>query len=292
VEVQPDADVRAFLKRLMGYCLTGHVDEQGFTFFYGHGANGKSVFVELIAWLLGDYARKIPTEMLMRQQRNSQGPSPDILLLKGMRFVYANETEEGRHLDEARIKDLTGGEKLIGRAPYGKNFVCFDPTHKLFIVGNHKPEIADTSFGMWRRVMLTPFDQTIPEAQRDPRLLETLKGEGPGILNWMLVGLREWLRNGLQTPEPIKAATDAYREEQDIIGDWIREDCITGVECSERKGVLYTHYTDWAQRNGHKPLAQGRLTRRLNDRGFKLAADKRTVHGLAPTTGDPLGRNI
>ena len=100
----------------MGYCLTGSVSNQVFGFFYGHGANGKSVFIELMAWLLGDYARKIPTDMLMQHQRNPQGPSPDIVSLKGRRFVYANETEEGRRLAEARIKDLTGGDTLSG--PY------------------------------------------------------------------------------------------------------------------------------------------------------------------------------
>ena len=294
LEVQPDADVRLFLQRLMGCCLTGRVDEHIFAFLYGHGANGKSVFVETAAWLLGDYARKIQTEVLMHQQRNSQGPSPDIVSLKGMRFVYANETEEGRHLAEARVKDLTGGDTLTGRAPYGKADITFRPTHKLIVVGNHKPEISDTSFGMWRRVALTPFDQTIPEANRDLHLLETLKGEGSGILNWMLAGLRAWRKDGLQIPEKITAATGAYRNEQDILGDWIDEDCMTAPGCSEKKGVLYADYRQWAERNGHKPLAQGRLTRRLNDRGCKLAADKRTVHGLSLTRfGMPgLARNV
>ena len=170
-EVQPDAEVRAFLQRFIGYCLSGRVDAQVFVFFYGHGANGKSVFIELMAWLLGDYAHKIQTEMLMQYQRNPQGPSPEIVALKGRRFVYANETEEGRRLADARVKDLTGGDTLTGRVPYGKADITFSPTHKLFIVGNHKPEITDTSSGMWRRVVLVPFDQTIPEAKRDPYLL-------------------------------------------------------------------------------------------------------------------------
>jgi P4 family phage/plasmid primase-like protien len=283
-EVQPDANVRLFLRQLIGYCLTGRVDEQVFAFLYGHGANGKSVFVEIVAWLLGDYARKIPTEMLMVHQRNPQGPSPDIVALKGVRFAYANETEEGRRLAEARIKELTGGDRLTGRVPYAKADISFWPSHKLIIVGNHKPEIIDTSAGMWRRPMLTPFDQTIPEAMRDPKLLEALKGEGPGILNWALAGLRDWLRSGLQIPEKIKAATAAYRDEQDILGDWIAENCDTGPSCSVQKRVLYANYVSWTDRNGHRPFSQSRLTRRLNDRGYEVAPDKRTVIGLALTT--------
>jgi putative DNA primase/helicase len=279
--VQPDEDVRLFLRRLMGYCLTGCVDEQVFAFLYGHGANGKSVFVEIVAWLLGDYAHKIPTEMLMQHQRNPQGPSPDIVSLKGVRFAYANETEEGRRLAEARIKELTGGDKLTGRVPYGKADISFWPSHKLIIVGNHKPMITDTSAGMWRRPMLTPFDQTIPEAKRDPRLLEVLRAEGPGILNWMLAGLQEWRKNGLQIPTRIKAATAAYRDEQDVLGDWIAENCNTGPSCSVQKKVLYADYGSWTDRNGHGRFSQTKLTQRLNDRGYELSKDRRTVIGLS-----------
>ena len=108
-EVQPDPVIRVFLQRFVGYLLTGSDNEQVFVFFYGLGANGKSVFIELIAWLMGDYSRKIPTEMLMHHQRSPQGPSPDIVALKGIRMAHANETDEGRRLAEARVKDLTGG---------------------------------------------------------------------------------------------------------------------------------------------------------------------------------------
>ncbi|MGO9359512.1 MAG: phage/plasmid primase, P4 family, partial [Xanthobacteraceae bacterium] len=280
-EVQPEREMAEFLLRLMGYCLTGDVSRQVFGFLHGQGANGKSVFIELMAWLLGDYARKIPTDMLMQHQRNPQGPSPDIVGLKGLRLAFANETEEGRRLAEARVKDLTGGDTLTGRVPYGKADISFSPTHKLFVVGNHKPEITDMSFGMWRRVALIPFDQTIPEARRDAGLLETLKAEGPGILNILLLGLRDFMKIGLPMPAKIKTATANYRDEQDILGDWIAENCDTGLNCSVQKTVLYANYVSWTKENGHKPFSQSRLTRRLNERQHKLAADKRTVTGLS-----------
>lgn len=280
-EVQPDSDVRTFLQRWVGYCMTGCTDEQKFIFLHGQGANGKSVFIELIAWLLGDYAHKIQTEILMHHQRSSQGPSPDIVALKGKRFIYANETEEGRRLADARIKELTGGDTLNARAPYGKADITFRPTCKLIIAGNHKLEISDASNGMWRRVMLILFAQSIAPSRRDPKLLERLKGEGAGILNWALRGLKEWQRNGLQVPAAIEASTTAYRDEQDIIGEWITDRCQTGTGCREAKGVLYANYTSWAIENGHRPLAQVRLTRRLTERGYRAAPDKRTVTGIA-----------
>lgn len=280
-QVQPDKPMREFLQRWTGYCLTGSAQEQKFAFFYGHGANGKSVMVELLAWLLGDYSRKIATEMLMHHQRSPQGPSPDIVALKGRRFVYANETEEGRRLAEARVKDMTGGDTLTGRVPYGKTDITFTPTHKLVVVGNHRPEITDNSFGMWRRVVLVPFDVTIPEDERDAALLDKLKREGPGILNWALTGVREWQRTGLRIPKKIEAATTAYRDEQDLIGEWISEHCDTGVGRSQKKQELYHAYRAWALANGHHPLAQARMTRRLNERGFPLLPDKRNIAGLS-----------
>ncbi len=290
-EVQPDPEVRAFLQRFVGYCLTGLVNEQKFAFLYGHGANGKSVFIELIAWLLGDYARRISTEMLMHHQRSPQGPSPDIVALKGTRFIFANETEEGRRLDEARIKDLTGGDTLTGRAVYGKAFISFRPSHKLLVAGNHRPEIGDTSEGMWRRVILVPFEQTIPEGSRDPKLLERLKREGAGVLNWALEGLRDWQTNGLNPPPAIKEATAAYRDEEDIIAEWIGEKCTTGPGLREARIDLYFSYKTWCEANGHHPLAQSRLTRRLRNRGYEVAPDKRTVLGIALNNrGGRLGR--
>jgi putative DNA primase/helicase len=280
-EIQPDEEVREFLQRWIGYGLTGLTSEQKFAFFYGSGANGKSVFIEVIAWLLGDYAIRMATEVLMSYKRNPQAASPEIVALKGARYAYANETVEGRHLDDARVKEMTGGDTLTGRVPYGKAAISFQPTHKLSIAGNHKPEISDASNGMWRRVMLVPFEQTIAADKRDPNLLDKLKSEGSGILNWALQGLLAFQKNGLQVPQSIARATEAYRDEQDILGEWISGSCNTGATLSASKVKLYESYRAWCEENGNMPLSQGRLTKRLNERGYRLAPDKRTVNGLA-----------
>ena len=280
-EVQPDLVTRQFLQRLAGNWLTGDTSMQAFACLFGTGANGKSVFIELLAWLLGDYSKKIATEMLMQHKRNPQGPSPDIVSLKGVRLAYASETEEGQRFAAARIKELTGGDTLSGRVPYGKADVCFYPTHKLVIVGNHKPDISDMSHGMWRRIMLVGFEQTIPEASRDPALLDKLKSEGPGILNWALAGLQAWRHSGRQTPKSVQDATATYREDQDILGEWLSERCDTGATLTADKKKVYLDYQHWAKASGHEPMSQTRLTRRLNDRGLKIQRDKRTVAGLA-----------
>lgn len=279
-EVQPDSEAREFLQRFAGYLLTGSVEEQKFGFFYGLGMNGKSVVVEIFAHILGEYALKIPTEMLMRHQRSPQGPSPDIVALKGVRFAYANETEEGCKLAESKVKEMTGGDTLTGRVPYGTAAISFQPTHKLIMVGNHKPEISDVSYGMWRRVLLILFGVTIPPAQRDGQLLSKLKAEGHGILNWMLEGLRMWQKDGLKVPKKIEAATAAYQDEQDTLKEWLSEHCEVETGATVKKEDAYQAYRYWAQRNGHAPFAQTRLTRRLGERGYSLQKDRRAIVGI------------
>jgi putative DNA primase/helicase len=278
--VQPDPDVRRLLQQLAGIWLSGESNLQKLIFFYGLGANGKTTFIELMAWLLGDYSNRIATEMLMQHQRSPQGPSPDIVSLKGRRLIYCNEVEDGRRLAEARVKEMTGGDTLSGRTLYAKDAITFQPSHNLVMVGNHMPEVHDTSHGMWRRMLLIHFNQVIPDHAQDPNLQDKLKKEGTGILNWALAGLRDYRKNGLCIPAVISAATDAYRSDQDIIGDWINDHCNVFAGALTRKKTIYKAYRAWAIAHGHKPLAQSRLTRKLSERGHPQDKGKRNISGL------------
>ena len=287
-EILPDPEVRRFLRVFFGYVLTGRVDLQVFLFLYGTGANGKSVFIAVLAQVLGEYARRIPTEMLMAQPRSSQGPSPDIMLLKGLRLAFANETEEGSRLAEARIKDMTSLEPLTGREPYG-SFVTFNPSHSLVIVGNHRPIVHDDSWGMWRRMCQVPFEVTIPPERQDPKLFDRLIAEADGILLWILCGLREYQRDGLKIPTSVQAATQAYREDMDIIGDWLADRCLLRAEESESRTSVFNSYQDWAQKNGYRPMSSNSLTRRLKSRGIQLDTGRRNYLGVAVKTCRPAG---
>jgi putative DNA primase/helicase len=282
--VQPDPDVRRLLQQLAGIWLCGESNLQKLIFFYGLGANGKTTFIELMAWLLGDYAKRIATEMLMHHQRSPQGPSPDIVGLKGRRLAFCNEVEEGRRLAEAKVKELTGGDTLSGRTPYAKADITFQPSHKLVMVGNHMPEVRDMSHGMWRRMLMIPFNQAILDSAQDPNLLDKLKSEGAGVLNWALAGLRDYRKNGLCIPPSIKGANDAYRTDQDIIGEWITDHCNVVAGATTAKGNLYGSYRAWASSHGHQPLAQSRFTRKLVERGHRLDAGRRNITGLELNT--------
>lgn len=279
-EVLPCRDVRDFVQRWMGYCLTGRSSEKKFVMLLGVGDNGKSILLEVLNWLLGSYATKIDTEMLMNHPRSPQGPSPDIVALQGKRLVYANETSEGQRLADARIKDLTGGDTLTGRVPYGKAAITFDPTHKLMLVGNHKPVITDTSSGMWSRIVLIPFDVVIPKERRDRQLLDKLKNEGSGILNWMLAGLAKYLESGLTISSTLEGATAAYREEQDMVGEWISDHCTLGAELKCECTPAYKAFQRWCRDNGHGQPSKTTLTRRLKTANINQILGRRCYQGF------------
>lgn len=278
--IQPDKAVQRLLQQLVGIFLSGETQIQKLIIFYGLGANGKSTFIEVIAWLLGDYGLRIATEMLMHHQRTPQGPSPDIVSLKAKRMVFCNEVEEGRRVDEARVKEFTGGDTLTGRTPYAKCNITFRPAFNLVVIGNHKPEIQDMSHGMWRRILLILFGVTIPASQQDNHLVEKLKAEGSGILNWALAGYHDYLKKGLLIPLSITSATDGYKAEEDLLGEWLDEHAMLAAGAKAPISETYKAYQSWAEARGHRPFAQSRLTRRLKDRGFERDGGKRHYMGF------------
>ena len=281
--VLPDRDSQGFLQRFVGYCLSGYVNEHIMLFMFGTGANGKSVFIELISWLLGDYSRHLPTELLTRHIRSPQGPSPDIVALHGARMAFVNETSEGVFIDEARFKQWTGGDSLTGRVPYAKEPITFQPTHKLIGIGNYLPNVSDTGDGFWRRMALLRFGITIPVEERDPHLLTKLKSEGAGVLNWAIDGWREYQRIGLAIPSRIMAETAAYRESQDSVLDFLQEHEMISLQpgAVSRKDLIYSCYSAWAKASGYKPMTAKSLTRRLHGHGVGQDPGRRNYVGLA-----------
>lgn len=262
-----DRQMIAYIQRVMGYALTGMTTEQCLFFLYGLGANGKSVLLNvLLALLGGDYAIQTATETLM-VKRNVDGSnaSPDLARLKDIRLTTANEVEDGSLLAEARVKELTGGDKITARFLYGTQF-DFVPKLKLIIAGNHKPIIRGHDHGIWRRIKLIPFEVTIPEAQRDPALLDKLRAELPGILNWAIRGCLAWRKSGLKAPASVLHAVKEYHDEMDIMGQWIGERCSLGPTLSWKAGDAYMSYSMWCGTNGFKAMTSTSFGRKLGER--------------------------
>jgi len=260
----------AFMQRALGYALTGDVSEQVLFICYGVGANGKSTLLNTVRAVLGeDYARHTPTETLLIRERGGGIPN-DIARLKGARFVTAIEADAGRRLAESLIKQITGGDPVAARFMRAEWFE-YVPEWKLFLAVNHKPMIRGTDNAIWRRIRLIPFTVTIPEPEQDKHLGEKLLAEAPGILAWMVRGCLDWQAKGLGTPEEVKAATAEYRDEMDILGDFLSERCIQSPAVEATAKELYDEYVQWCEENNVRPLGKVRFGIHLQERGFTRA---------------------
>ena len=264
--VLPSEELRGFVQRGSGYSATGDTSEQCMFINHGGGNNGKSTFQEALAEALGDYAMRAPTEMLM--VRRSGGIPNDVARLKGARFVAASETEEGRHLAESLVKDLTGQDTITARFMRAE-FFDFKPTHKLWLSTNHKPEIRGTDNAIWRRIRLVPWSVAIPPAERDRKLPEKLRAELAGVLAWIVWGCLDWRREGLGEPEEVRAATAQYRTEQDVLAAFLDECCVVRPEAWVRFADLYDAYAAWCEKSGEATENKRRFGNRLKERGFE-----------------------
>lgn len=263
-----DQELIGYLQRVVGYALTGSTREQCFFFLYGTGANGKSTFLDVVRELMGDYGQHMPTEALLTKSYASSGPTPEIARLKGVRYATAVEADAGRRLAESLIKQMTGGEPLAARFNRADTFE-FLPTHKLFLAANHKPEIRGTDHAIWRRVHTIPFTVTIPDEEKDPDLTKKLKVELAGILAWAVRGCQEWQRGGLQVPDAVRLATQEYRSEMDILGDFLEQRCLESSCVRIRTSQLYDAYERWCEEEHRDPVKHRTFSMRLKERGFK-----------------------
>jgi putative DNA primase/helicase len=251
-----DAELAGFLQRYIGYCLTGLTNEHAFVFACGGGANGKGTFINTLSAILKDYACVAPMTTFLASKQE-QHPT-DIAKLCGARFVSAQETQKGRRWDETKLKALTGGDRLTGRF-MRQDFWDFDPTHKLFIAGNHKPRLVSVDEAMRRRLILVPFKVQIQKAERDTNLLDKLEPEWPAILRWAIEGCLAWQERGLDVPSVIRDATNAYLADQDTIDQWLDE-CIRR-DAGEFAFTLSTDlFASWRQWCEHRNLPAGSQT--------------------------------
>ena len=266
-----DVDLIAFIRRLIGYSLTGVIREHILAFGYGTGGNGKGVFLNTLTSVLGDYAVVAPAEVFQESRHDRH--STELARLQGARFVTAQETEEGRRWAESRIKALTGGDPVTARFMRQDDFT-YTPQFKLFIVGNHKPGLRGVDEAIRRRLHLIPFSVTVPKAQRDPELQEKLKAEWPGILRWAINGCLEWQRIGLQPPKSVLDATDEYLSEEDAIARWLLECCQLDPAARSQSSMLWDSYRAWATFAGEFAGTQKRFSQTLEDRGFQKDHDR------------------
>jgi putative DNA primase/helicase len=288
--ILPDDEVRDFVQRATGYSLTGDVSEQVIFIEHGTGSNGKSTFKELQLRILGEHAKPAAPKLLLAKSHDEHPTA--IADLQGRRLVVAHEVEDGMRLDEALVKELTGGDRLKARF-MRQDYFDFTPTHKLWLACNHKPAIKGTDHGIWRRIRLIPFDVTIGDDEKDPHLLDTLCEELPGILAWAVAGCTAWQRDGLEPPQAVIDATDRYRVDSDLLSQFIEERCVTGPHAQAAGSALYATYRAWCGDNGLTyPLSQKALSKQLSEKGLERTENRQhqriwTGIGLLDATERP-----
>jgi len=260
-----DPELVVYLRRALGYALTGITREHALFFGYGTGANGKSVLLSTVAGLLGDYHKTAPIETFTAS--SSDRHPTDLAMLRGARLVTATETEEGRQWAEARVKQLTGGDRVSARF-MRQDFFEFIPQFKLFIAGNHRPGLRSVDEAIRRRLHLIPFAVTIPAEERDSELTENLKTEWPGILAWIIEGCLEWQTEGLGARQAVTAATAEYLESEDAIAAWIDERCERKPDAWAASSMLFASWAEWATAAGEALGSQRKLNQKLVDRKF------------------------
>jgi putative DNA primase/helicase len=242
--MESSADLIPYLQKIAGYSLTGLNKEQVFFYCYGVGRNGKSTLVNTIIGIMGDYAAQCESDLFMAKQFSPEGHNEQLANLQGKRIIATTEVESGKRLAPSLLKKITGGESIKTSRKY-EHEIEFVPECKIWISGNHKLEIPDATLSIWRRVKLIPFNVIIPEERVQPDLYNDLKTEWPGILNWMIEGCKQWQLHGLSDSAAVRQATGQYKDEQDLIAQFIEDRCEVGFDKSVSKSLLFTAFENW-----------------------------------------------
>jgi len=274
-QVIRDQQTINYLQKAVGYTLTGSTKEECLHFLYGSGRNGKTTFTQIIEKLLGDYAKKSQVSILIKKDKSmGQGASNDIARLKGARFVSTTELSQWDRLDEGLVKDLTSTDTISGRFLYSE-FFDYEPTHKLWLYGNHKPSITGQDEGIWRRIRVVDFPVQIAEEDKDTNLDIKLEAELEGILSWAIKGCLNWQQEGLYPVAGIKKATEEYREEmRDSVSLFVEDICVKDKGECITTSDLNEAYLNYCEKENQKPMTQKAVGIRLKEMGYTNGKEK------------------
>lgn len=283
-----------FIQRLFGSGIIGRVIHHIIVILWGIGRNGKGTMLETLRFVLGDYALKTESEILLEQKNARQAGAPNsaVLSLRGKRIVWASETSDSGKLNVAKVKELVGGDTLNARGIYGKHHIQFEPSHLLLLLTNHKPIAPANDYALWQRIILVPFERSFvenPEAPHESKsdlyLIDKLKAEASGILAWLVRGCITFRKEGLNPPDCVKVATKEYRKEEDLIERFLNDRCVTGQTYETQAGILYKVYQSWAEEMGLKPISGIKFGKEISQRFDSY--QKRHVYyiGLSLNTG-------
>ncbi|WP_367433323.1 DNA primase family protein [Streptomyces celluloflavus] len=262
--ILPDEDVRSFVQRLFGYAMLGKVTEHVMPIFTGTGANGKGTLRDALMSAFGDYAIEVDPAILMESKHERHGAFK--MRLRGARLAFCSETEKGRRFAEATMKRLVGGDPIEANLMH-RNPITFDPAHTLVMLTNFLPQVSGDDPAIWRRILIVPFDVTIPETDRDPGLPDRLKNAAPAVLTWAYEGWHDYQRQGLNPPEAVRARTAAYQADSDTLARFLDERAITNPHSTVKARDLFSAWSRWCAENGEQPGNEAAFAESMKKRG-------------------------
>ena len=276
----PAAGLVGYLSRFAGYCLTGLTSEQTWFLFYGLTESGKSTLINVLHGLLGPYALALPENYFLVTKNTSDFATAN---LAGVRLATCVETNEGKRLDVAKIKSLTGEDMISARVLY-QNFFQLRPQAKLVLATNHRPRVPDTDESIWRRLKVVPFNITVPKSEQIPDLAKKLlKDEAAGILRWAVLGCQAWLTNGLGEPDAVRSAVSEYRTDEDVIKNFLDECCVVDAESDSVRTLrkeVFEKYREWCKTNALHPMSGKKFATELKRLGIRGDAGDRYWLGV------------
>jgi len=275
---------------LVGWTLAGRSLDELMIFCVGTGANGKSIFNNVLYQILGVYAVTAPPSVLATRRTDDHGPRSDLAMMAGSRFVTINELPGGLTLDENGVKQLAGREPISARFLH-QEFFTFEPTFSVWVRTNHKPIVKGTDNGIWRRIVILPFRRTFSEGEQDPNLEAKLLTEREGILAWMVRGAQAYLEKGVTISPAMKSEVAQYRTESDILGDFLSDVTEPGTEHEVKQADLFLRFGMWCETNGFKRPTKRSFTAQLGDRGYgqRKSGRDRYYTGLKIESGSGFG---
>lgn len=268
-------ELSGFLARVIGYTLLGIPKEEKIFYFYGNGRNGKGTLVHVIQHVLGQLSETFPSEMLLMQRNppSSSSPSPELANLEGVRMAVFSEINEGRKIDSAKVKNLSGRDIITCRRLYSNENLQITPTHTMILQTNYKPKAPSDDKALWSRNILIPFKARFvkdPKEDHERQIKESLKDEllkeAEGILKWMIDGCLEYQKSGLQIPKSVIDETEGYRKENDGIGCFIEEMCILAPEFSAPKNKMENGIKEYCKANGMKEPTRNEISQYLRSK--------------------------
>ena len=282
-----DTDMIGFFQRLVGYSLLGKPDEDVLAIPYGSGSNGKSTVLGAIRDALGEHAKMASADTFLSSGvggGNAGAAREDVLRLRGARFVYVSEPDEGSELREGLIKSMTGGEPLPARGLYSKTTVEVAPTWVAFMPTNHRPIVKGDDHAIWRRLLPVPFTRNFDQdltLTKDPDRAEKLAAEAQGILAWCVRGALAYQKDGLQPPGAVRKAREDYKSDMDLLGEWLDECCELGPSHVESNARLWASWEAFAKARGELRLVPTlkQLNRRLDTRGTTAIKNSHGIRG-------------